>query len=289
MRFTPTEFRTWKQKSITLLGMSGVGKTYLSHQLRQAGWFHYSGDYRIGTRYLDEDILDLIKAQAMQAPFLRDLLRKDWISIRNNIKITDLGPVLTYIGKLGNPEQGGIGLAEFKRRQANYRTAEIAAMRDVPDFIQKAHNIYGYSNFINDAGGSLCELDDPDMLQQLTQQTLLLYIQVTNQAEQDTLIQRAQQAPKPLYYHPDFLDEYLNQYLQQNQLTYAAEIAPDAFARWVFPHLFRTRIPRYTAIARQGYTVTAAEVAAIRDETDFLQLIETAIARQEATHANHSA
>ncbi len=289
MQFTPSEFRAWKQKSITLLGMSGVGKTYLSHQLRQAGWFHYSGDYRIGTRYLDEDILDLIKAQAMQVPFLRDLLRKDWIAIRNNIKITDLGPVLTYIGKIGDPEQGGTELAEFKRRQANYRAAEIAAMRDVPEFIQKARNIYGYPHFINDAGGSLCELDAPDMLQQLTRHTLLLYIQVTDQAEQELLIQRAQQAPKPLYYHPDFLDDYLHRYLQQNQLTYAAEIEPDAFARWVFPHLFRTRVPRYAAIARQGYTVTAAEVAAIRDEADFLQLIETAIARQEATHADHCA
>ncbi|MEM6406731.1 MAG: ATPase [Pseudomonadota bacterium] len=289
MQLTPTEFRHWKQKSITLIGMSGVGKTYLSHQLRQAGWFHYSGDYRIGTRYLDEDILDLIKAQAMQVPFLCDLLRKDWISIRNNIKITDLGPVLTYIGKIGNPEQGGTELAEFKRRQANYRAAEIAAMRDVPDFIQKARNIYGYPNFINDAGGSLCELDDSEMLQQLTQHTLLLYIRVTDQAEQDMLIWRAQQAPKPLYYHPDFLNDYLHRYLQQNQLAYAAEIAPDDFARWVFPHLFRARVPRYNAIAQQGYTVTAAEVAAVRDETDFLQLIETAIARQETTYADHSA
>jgi hypothetical protein len=289
MQFTPTDFRAWKQKSITLLGMSGVGKTYLSQQLRQAGWFHYSGDYRIGTRYLDEDILDLIKTQAMQVPFLRDLLRKDWIAIRNNIKITDLGPVLTYIGKLGNPEQGGIELAEFKRRQARYRAAEIAAMRDVPDFIQKARHIYDYPHFINDAGGSLCELDDPAMLQQLARHTLLLYIRVTDQTAEDMLIQRAQQAPKPLYYHPDFLDDYLQRYLQQNQLTYAAEIAPDAFARWVFPHLFRARLPRYAAMARHGYTVTAAEVAAIRDEADFLQLIETAIARREVTDADYRA
>ena|GEM_PF-3766128 len=30
-----------------------------------------SGDYRIGTRYPDEHILDLIKTQAMQVPFLK--------------------------------------------------------------------------------------------------------------------------------------------------------------------------------------------------------------------------
>jgi len=49
-----------------------------------------SGDYRIGTRYPDEYILDLIKTQAMQVPFLKDPLRRDWIFVRNNIKVDDL-------------------------------------------------------------------------------------------------------------------------------------------------------------------------------------------------------
>ena len=76
MKLTVEAFRAWDNKCITLLGMSGVGKTYLSGLLRRHDWFHYSGDYRIGTRYLDEHILDLIKGQAMQVPFLRDLLRR---------------------------------------------------------------------------------------------------------------------------------------------------------------------------------------------------------------------
>jgi len=49
-----------------------------------------SGDYRIGTRYPDEHILDLIKTQAMQVPFSKDPLRRDWIFVRNNIKVDDL-------------------------------------------------------------------------------------------------------------------------------------------------------------------------------------------------------
>ena len=85
MKFTVEEFRNWSHKNVTLLGMSGVGKTYLSALLRRHDWYHYSGDYRIGTRYLDESILDLIKEQAMQVPFLSQLLRNDWIYIRNNI------------------------------------------------------------------------------------------------------------------------------------------------------------------------------------------------------------
>jgi hypothetical protein len=281
MKFTIEEFRGWKNKSITLLGMSGVGKTRLSMLLRSHFWFHYSGDYRIGTRYLDEPIMDLIKQQAMQTPFLRELLRRDWINIRNNIKVDDLGPVLSFVGKLGNPELGGVPLEEFSRRQALYRQAEIAAMRDVPEFIRKAHDIYGYDHFVNDVGGSLCELDEPSVIDLLVQHSLILYIRVTEKAEEEALIGRAQSSPKPLYYRPEFLTEQLQQYLQLRELEYAAQVDPDDFCSWVFPRLFHSRVPRYEAIARpHGYTVTSHEVAGVRDEQDFLALLEHAIARK---------
>jgi hypothetical protein len=281
MKFTIEEFRGWKNKSITLLGMSGVGKTRLSMLLRSHFWFHYSGDYRIGTRYLDEPIMDLIKQQAMQAPFLRDLLRRDWIRIRNNIKVDDLGPVLSFVGKLGDPELGGVPLDEFSRRQALYRRAEIAAMQDVPEFIRKAHEIYGYDHFVNDVGGSLCELDDPSIIDLLVEHSLILYIRVTEKAEEEALISRAQSSPKPLYYRPEFLAEQLQQYLELRGLEYAAQVAPDDFCSWVFPRLFHSRVPRYEAIASpHGYTVTSHEVAAVRDEQDFLDLMENAIARK---------
>lgn len=281
MKFTPESFRAWQNKSVTLLGMSGVGKTYLSGMLRGHDWFHYSGDYRIGKRYLDEPILDLIKQQAMQVPFLRELLRRDWIDIHNNIKIEDLGPVLAFVGKLGNPELGGVPLDDFVRRQAQYREAEIAAMLDVPEFIRKAHDIYGYHHFVNDAGGSLCEMDDDRVVDCLAAHTLILYIQVTDKEEEQKLIDRAVSDPKPLYYRPAFLQEQLALYLQESGLQYAAEVDPNAFGRWVFPRLFRSRIPRYEAIAGpHGYTVTSREVAGVRDERDFMALLETAIARK---------
>ena len=283
MKFTVQEFRAWRHKSVTLLGMSGVGKTHLSMLLRRHHWFHYSGDYRIGTRYLDEPIMDLIKQQAMQAPFLRELLRRDWIYIRNNIKVDDLGPVLSFVGKLGNPELGGVPLAEFSRRQALYREAEIAAMHDVPKFIRRAHEVYGYSNFVNDVGGSLCELDDAGVIDLLVRHTLILYIRVTEKSEEDALITRAQTNPKPLYYRPEFLAEQLQDYLQLHGLEYAAEVDPDEFCSWVFPRLFHSRLPRYQAIAEpHGYTVTSHEVAAVRDEQDFLELLESAITRTVA-------
>ena len=281
MKFTIEQFRAWEHKKVTLVGMSGVGKSYLSTTLRDGrNWFHYSGDYRIGTRYLDESIMDMIKQQAMQVPFLKELLRNDWIYIRNNIKVHDLGPVLSFVGKLGNPALGGVELEDFIQRQAQYRNAEIATMQDVPDFIRKARDVYGYPHFVNDVGGSLCELDEPGVIDELARHTLILYIQVTNQDEENKLIQRAVSSPKPLYYRPEFLNEHLALYLAENGLEYAAEMHPDEFARWVFPRLFHSRIPRYEEIARQGYTVTSEEVAQVNSEADFLELLETVIARQ---------
>ncbi len=274
VRLSGKEFKAWPNKCVTLLGMSGVGKTRLAVHLRQHHWFHYSGDYRIGTRYLDEPILDNIKSQAMQIPFLRELLRTDSIYIRNNITVDNLKPVSSFLGKLGNPELGGLGLTEFKHRQELHRVAEIASMKDVPEFIRKADTIYGYPHFVNDAGGSLCELDDLETLKVLAEHTLIIYIKATAKDEKD-LIRRAESDPKPLYYRDAFLDEQLAVYLRDKGLAYAAQIDPDEFVRWMFPRLFYSRLPRYQAIADEyGYTVTTDDLAQIQDEASFLRLVE---------------
>ncbi len=279
MKLSRQEFTAWDRKAITLLGMSGVGKTRLACILRKHHWFHYSGDYRIGTRYLDEPILDNIKHKLMNIPLLKDLMRSDSLHIRNNITVDNLNPVSTFLGKLGNPEAGGLGLTEFKRRQELHRQAEIATMKDVPEFIQKAHHVYGYDHFINDAGGSLCELDDPEVLKALSDNTLVLYIKASKHDEKE-LIKRAECSPKPLYYRESFLDEELAAYMSEKHLDYIALIDPDDFVRWVFPHLFYSRIPRYEAIAEQyGYTITTEEVAALQDENDFLQYIANVLER----------
>ncbi len=280
MKLTAAEFQQWAHKSVTLLGMSGVGKTRLSAILRQNGWFHYSGDYRIGTHYLDEAILDNIKQQAMQVPFLRDLLRSDSIYIRNNIGVDHLKPVATFLGKVGNPEHGGLPMEEFKRRQRLHHAAEISAMNDVPAFIDKAQSIYGYKHFINDAGGSMCELDSPEVINVLAEHTLILYIKATDGDEQ-RLIERAKNAPKPLYYREAFLVEQMAIYLQDRKLDYVAQVEPDDFVRWIFPRLFSSRIPRYDVIATQhGYTITTEELAQVESTDDFLALITRAIERQ---------
>ena len=277
MKMSAQEFLDWPSKRITLLAMSGAGKTTLANKLPKAKWFHYSGDYRIGTKYLEEPILDNIKREAMQVPFLRNLLLSDSIHISNKITVENLEPVSAFLGKLGNPKLNGLSLQEFKRRQKLHHHAEVAAMKDVPEFIEKAEDIYGYKHFINDAGGSVCELDDPDVLETLAQHTLILYIKIPPTLEQ-TIVQRAKSDPKPLYYREVFLEEKLAEFMRTNSYANSSEIPPDEFVTWVFPELFKSRIPRYQAIADQyGYTIDANEASNVRGEDDFIQLVAQAL------------
>ncbi len=277
MRMTRAEFLRWPHKAITLLGMSGVGKTTLANKLPKSKWFHYSGDYRIGTKYLSEPILDNIKRQAMQVDFLRDLLRNDSIYIASNVTVHNLEPVATFLGKIGRPDLGGLPVAEFKKRQKLHREAEIGAMRDVASFIEKAQEIYGYDHFINDAGGSLCEIDDEETERTLADNTLILYLKPDDTLERQ-LVQRAIDNPKPLYYQDDFLDEKLTQYLREAQLEGPNDIVPDEFVRWIFPSLVAHRRPRYQALAdRHGYTLSARLAEAITSERDFLEYVASVL------------
>lgn len=282
MKMCSEEFLQWKSKRITLLAMSGAGKTTLANKLPKDKWFHYSGDYRIGTKYLDEPILDNIKRQAMEIPFLRDLLLSDSIYIHNNVTVDNLAPVSSFLGKLGAPSKGGLSLTEFKRRQALHHQAEIAAMNDVPEFIHKAEDIYGYKHFINDAGGSICELDDPTVMEVLAEHSLIIYIKIPAELEQ-TIIQRAQSDPKPLYYREQFLDQNLDEFMHLHHYRNTDQIPPDDFVRWVFPKLFESRLPRYQAIAdKYGYTLNANDTAKVENEDDFIRLIAGAISRQHS-------
>ena len=115
---TPQDWRAAPRKHVLLFGMSGLGKTHVSNILRAEGhWFHYSIDYRIGTRYMGELIVDNAKREAMKVPFLRDLLRTDSIYIGSNITFNNLTPVASYLGKPGDPALGGLPMDVYRERQ----------------------------------------------------------------------------------------------------------------------------------------------------------------------------
>lgn len=259
--------------------MSGVGKTRIASMMRRdAGWFHYSVDYRIGTRYLGEAIADEFKREAMKTPMLRDMLLSDSIYISSNITFDNLAPLSTWLGKPGDASKGGIAFSEYVRRQRDHRTAEIAAMLDTSLFIEKAKSIYGYANFICDTSGSICEVVDPDdkadpVLTSLAAACRIVYIE-GDEDHAAALKARFAAAPKPMYYNEEFLNRIWADYLTEKTVPEAA-VDPDDFIRWGFSQLIDWRAPRYKAIAdKWGVTISARDVETVKTPDDFLRLID---------------
>lgn len=277
------EWRDAPRKQVLLFGMSGLGKTHVSNTLRASGsWFHYSIDYRIGTRYMGEHIADNAKAEAMKVPFLRELLMTDSIYIGSNITFNNLAPLSTYLGKPGNPELGGLSFDNYIERQHQHREAEVSSLMDTAHFSQRSKSLYGYDHFVCDSGGSICEVVDPDnpddpVLKSLSDHTLLVWIK-GNDAHTKELIRRFDKAPKPMYYKPEFLLPRWAEYLSQNKIS-EAQVDPDAFVRWAYSKALAHRQPRYEAMSKWGVTVTADDVAKVQSEGDFDDLIANALER----------
>ena len=270
-------------KRVMLFGMSGLGKTYLSTMLRdRADWFHYSVDYRIGTRYMGEHIADEFKRHAMQVPLLRELLLSDSIYVASNITFENLAPLSTYLGKPGDPARGGLPFDEYMRRQTQHREAEQLAMRDTAHFIDRAASIYGYGNFVCDTSGSICEVVDPDgddpLLDFLAEQLLFVWIKGTDDHTAE-LVRRFDRAPKPMYYQPAFLADAWASYLDLSASA-PDQMNPDDFIRWTYARALAHRQPRYAAMARRGVTVTADQVAAVKTPADFDAMIADALERR---------
>ncbi|WP_278921756.1 MULTISPECIES: ATPase [Pseudophaeobacter] len=279
---TAQDWRDAPQKRVLFFGMSGLGKTYVSNILRGSGsWFHYSIDYRIGTRYMGEYIADNAKFEAMKNPFLRELLLSDSIYIGSNITFENLTPVSSYLGKPGDPAKGGLRMQEYRHRQEQFRRAEINALHDTEYFAERATRLYGYPNFICDSGGSICEWVDADnpqdpVLTELSKTCLMVWIK-GDEAHTEELIRRFDRAPKPMSYQPEFLQQAWEDYLNQMSLS-EADVDPDAFIRWTYAQALAHRQPRYAAMARNwGVTVTADQISAITSEDDFNTLIAQAL------------
>jgi hypothetical protein len=281
---TAQDWREAPAKRVLLFAMSGLGKTHTSNMLREDGdWFHYSIDYRIGTRYMGERIADNFKREAMKVPALRELLLTNSIYIASNITFDNLSPLSNYLGKPGNPDKGGLPIEEYRERQAQHHEAEVAALLDTPRFIDRAVDLYGYRNFICDSGGSICEVVDPDyrqnpVLSRLSHAMLLVWIEGSEDHTAE-LIRRFDRAPKPMCYQAQFLSNSWSTYLVEKDLD-EAKVDPDDFIRWTYARAMAHRTPRYKAMAEKwGITVQAREIEQVRTPADFEDLIARALER----------
>lgn len=231
------DFRSAPRKAITLMGMSGVGKSYLSSLMGEWGWFSYSCDMEIGTRYLVDEL---------DAPVSED----------------DISALSRYISKPGD-----LPMAEFLRRQKLYYEAECAALSRVPE-LAGAHE-----RFVNDSTGSLCEIEDEDLIKALGRATLFVYIKASKDEER-AVLERAQEYPKPLFYPPSHFHAWVEEYRQVFKVENVDALPADAFTRWVFPRLFAERLPKYQALAeRFGVTVSTNDLYKVKSEGDLLDVI----------------
>jgi hypothetical protein len=277
MYSTKEEWLMAKNKKVVLFGMSGLGKTHISNMLRHSGeWYHYSIDYRIGTRYMGEYIEDSYKEDAMKSPYLRELLLGDSIHISSNISFNNLAPLSNYLGKPGNKEKGGLSINEYKKRQAEHHIAEVKALLDTPNFIDKSNRIYDYPNFVCDTGGSICEVVNPEnpndpVLTTLAENTLIVWIQ-GSEHHTDELIKRFNQNPKPMCYNPNFLDLKWKEYLKLNKCSFE-EVDPDDFVRWTYSEAMEHRNPIYKSMSSWGITVQADLISKVKTPEEFNLLI----------------
>ncbi len=263
---------------IAVMGLSGVGKTTLARCLPSSRWFHYSVDYRIWTHYLGDELNDYLKKLAMSHPLLRDMLQRDAITVEHRVHFDNLLATSLYMGMLGNPKKHGSTLPDFSERMASHAQAEIAAMLDIPKFIARAEDLYGYPHFLSDMTGSLCEVVEPDnpddpVLDVLHKTVQLIYIRATKDHEK-TLMERNIADPKPLYYRPDFIAAELPSLLAKYNATEVTDIDPSKVGAYLYPRLLAHRVERYEAIAqRQALVLTMEEAAAIRSESDLLRVL----------------
>jgi hypothetical protein len=233
------------------MGMSGVGKSHLSSKLEKWGWNNYSCDYLIGTKYLKRLI-----------PADRDRTAEDiaWLS--------------DFVGRLGNWDLGGISLTEFELRQRLYYNAECDVIDDAVGVIEAEQG-----NIVIDSSGSLCEVEDAGLLDALGQASVFVYLKVRQEGHGE-ILERASSAPKPLYFPPAFLAERLARYYEKFDLNGVDEIDPQEFLRWIFPHLFEARLPKYQALAEKYGVVLASHKIDFDSEDGFLKAVAEALDEQ---------
>ena len=73
-------------------------------------------------------------------------------------------------------------------------------------------------------------------------------------------------------YQPAFLARVWQDYLDTKGCS-EAEVDPDDFIRWTYAQALSHRQPRYEAMSKWGVTITADQIAALKTESDFVDLI----------------
>ncbi|MDR3289677.1 MAG: hypothetical protein LBT02_00110 [Rickettsiales bacterium] len=231
---------------ISLVGMSGVGKTHFVSTKNPSKFFHYSVDFIIGKYFLKTDILTDLKSQ-IKSNFIYELIQQNKLLVDANINIKDLSLVSIFLGKFGSKEMGGLSKNEFLRRQRLYAEAEREATMEIKNLSEKIFNL-GYEYIMNDLTGSICEITN-EKIEDFLKQTTIKYLPAS-QEHIEILKKRAKTDPKPLLFNEEFFEEIVEKFKKEKNIKNNEEIIPDEFCIYSFPLLLENRIPKYERIAK---------------------------------------
>ena len=244
-------------KRIALLGMSGLGKTFISRNLfKNDNWSHYSVDYEIG----------------------KILFKDRHQNLLEGFDIDNLTNLSNFLGKPGSSSMGGIPFSEYISHQQLHRDAEIEATLKACSLVE---NSPGLSHFVCDTSGSICELVNPSnkddlLLTSLSRNFLIICLEAPDSIYQ-VLIDRFLARPKPMYYEENFLHS-LWQTFKIGSLDTEDKINPDDFMIFGFKALIERRKAIYDMIAKNwGIKLNFEKLRKVKTEADLMEAVQSEI------------
>ena len=244
-----------------IVGMSGIGKSWLARQLVANGrWRRVSIDTEIQSRYLREEILSSYHEEVAACPMISRLQALDAVTLDLDHHQETLAPLTAWLGMPGDPRFGGITIDEYQRRQDAHFAAERCALEDLLNTCDDGPPL------LVDTGGSFCEvvsIDEP-LFKDLQQKFRIVSLRESD-ALVSRLIDRFSAHPKPIYYPRDLLANYWQMYLQSGSIE-EHEVMPNEFALFAYERLIALRREKYRAIADQSaLCIDAANLLSLFD------------------------
>ena len=257
MKIPDNETTGFQFKRIALLGMSGLGKTFISRNLfKNDNWSHYSVDYEIGK-----------------------LLFKDkHQNLFDGFAVDNLTNLSNFLGKPGSPSKGGIPFSEYVSRQRLHRDAEKKATLNACSLIEKSPDL---SRIVCDTSGSICELVNPSdkadkLLTSLSRNFLIICLEAPDSIYQ-VLIDRFLAKPKPMYYEENFLHS-LWQTFKIGTTNTEDKINPDDFMIFGFKALINRRKAIYDMIAKNwGIKLNFNILRSLKTAADLMEAVQSEI------------
>ena len=258
MKINANETPGFQFKRFALLGMSGLGKTFISRSLvKRDNWLHYSVDYEIG----------------------KILFKNKHRNLLNGFEVGNLTNLSDFLGKPGSPSMGGIPFSEYLTRQKLHRDAEIKATLHASSLVENSPEL---SHFVCDTSGSICELVNPSdendpILKSLSKNFLIICLEAPDSMYQ-VLINRFLAKPKPMYYEENFLHS-LWQSFKNESPNINDHINPDDFMIYGFKALIKRRKAIFDSISKNwGISLNFENLRVVKSAADLVKAIQFEIA-----------